>query len=163
MTGKVKLRSKDLNDLVKKLKKLPKDHVDQLFHPEHEAVFKKTDCLTCANCCKTTSPIFTTADIQRISKLFRQKPNQFIDQYLFRDSEGDFVLRSAPCPFLNADNKCFIYEERPSACREYPHTNRKNMQQILGLTVNNAEICPAVTEILNRIIVKKLAQTGEKR
>ena len=36
--------------------------------PCWENEFKKTDCLDCGNCCKTTSPIFTDKDIERISK-----------------------------------------------------------------------------------------------
>jgi Fe-S-cluster containining protein len=31
----------------------------------HDAEFKRTDCLKCANCCKTTGPLFTLADIER--------------------------------------------------------------------------------------------------
>ena len=64
------------------------------------------------------------------------------------DEDDDYVLKSAPCPFLLDDNKCFAYESRPSACREYPHTNRKNMYQILDLTKSNTFICPAVAEIV---------------
>jgi len=152
---KSETRKKQQLALFKNLKRLPKNQVDSIFHQTHNEVFKKIDCLDCANCCKTTSPIFTTTDIQRLSKLFKQKPNSFIDQYLKVDTDGDFVLQSSPCPFLLNDNKCFVYEERPMACREYPHTNRKNMAQILDLTAKNADLCPAVAEILNRIMVKK--------
>jgi Fe-S-cluster containining protein len=63
------------------------------------------------------------------------------------DEEGDWVLKTAPCHFLQDDNKCAIYEVRPLACREYPHTDRKNMQQILNLTLKNTLICPAVSRI----------------
>ena len=63
------------------------------------------------------------------------------------DEEQDYVLTQAPCHFLGPDNKCSIYEHRPLACREYPHTNRKNMHQILNLTEKNTRVCPAVAEI----------------
>ena len=142
-------------DLLKKVKRVPKQHVDELFHTEHAEVFNQINCLECANCCKTTSPIFTTTDISRLSKLFKLKTGEFIDRYLQVDADNDFVLKSSPCPFLMTDNTCFVYNERPMACREYPHTNRKNMYQILDLTEKNAQICPAVTIILNRIMVKK--------
>lgn len=133
--------------------KKPKD-LDQSFHTAHLNVFKKTDCLQCANCCKTTSPIFRDVDVKRISKHLRQKENQFIDSYLFLDNEGDYVLKQSPCSFLGDDNKCTIYEFRPLACREYPHTDRKNMHQILPLTSKNTEICPAVAQIVSEIILK---------
>src|SRR5688572_24873197 len=142
-------------DILKELQRIPKNQLDTAFHEAHDQVFKRFDCLTCANCCKTTGPLFTKTDIERLAKLFKQKVNDFTDQYLRLDEEGDYVLKSVPCPFLLPDNKCFVYAERPMACREYPHTNRKNMQQILKLTVINKDICPAVEQILEQILVKK--------
>lgn len=129
----------------------PKD-LDQKFHSAHEQEFKKMDCLTCANCCKTTSPIFRDADIRRISKHLRMKEGQFITAYLKMDDESDYVLQKSPCHFLGSDNKCDIYEVRPLACREYPHTDRKNMFQILELTEQNTLICPAVSRIVQKIL-----------
>ncbi|SIS77286.1 YkgJ family cysteine cluster protein [Belliella pelovolcani] len=130
-----------------RLKKIKPKVLDQMFEEAHEEKFSKLDCLSCANCCKTTSPIFLQTDIDRLAKVFKMKSSEFIDQYLFRDEEGDYVLHSSPCPFLNDDNTCFVYEVRPKACREYPHTNRKNMHGILNLTLNNTLVCPAVHEI----------------
>ncbi len=45
----------------------------------HDKEFAKTDCLDCGNCCKTTSPIFTEKDIERISKHLKMKVVDFID------------------------------------------------------------------------------------
>ncbi|MBP6091474.1 MAG: YkgJ family cysteine cluster protein [Crocinitomicaceae bacterium] len=112
------------------------------------------DCLSCANCCKTTSPIFRDIDIKRIAKHLRLKENQFIQSYLRMDDEQDYVLQSSPCSFLNDDNTCSIYEFRPLACREYPHTDRKNMYQILDLTLKNTLVCPAVAKISLEIASK---------
>ncbi|MEI6020957.1 MAG: YkgJ family cysteine cluster protein [Bacteroidota bacterium] len=109
------------------------------------------NCLSCANCCKTTSPIFYQQDIERAAKALKIKPGEFIQHYLFMDEEGDFVLNKAPCAFLQADNLCQIYEDRPTACREYPHTNRKKMHQILDITFRNTLVCPAVLEIVERV------------
>lgn len=129
---------------------LPSD-LDSKFHEAHHRVFQKTDCLTCANCCKTTSPIFRMIDIDRISAHLNIKSQELISKYLHLDEEGDYVLNSAPCVFLDDDNYCKIYSVRPKACREYPHTNRKNMYQIMDLTYENTLVCPAVAEIVNSI------------
>lgn len=133
--------------------KKPKD-LDQVFHNLHEKAFQKIDCLKCANCCKTTSPIFRDIDVKRISKALRMKEKNFIDQFLRFDEDKDLVLKQSPCYFLGADNKCDIYEVRPLACREYPHTDRKNMHQILDLTIKNTEICPAVAKVAVEIVNK---------
>jgi Fe-S-cluster containining protein len=130
--------------------KLPKN-LDYIMEELHDAEFKKTDCLQCANCCKTTGPLFTDKDIERIAKHFRLKPQQFINQYLRIDEDNDYVLQQVPCTFLGADNYCSIYEVRPKACQEFPHTNRKKFQQISNLTLKNVAICPAAYNIVEEM------------
>jgi Fe-S-cluster containining protein len=133
------------------LKKKDAREVDAAFHEMHDEVFAEIDCLTCANCCKTTSPIFYQADIERAAKAVRLKPGDFIEKYLRIDEDKDYVLQSAPCPFLGPDNYCSIYNDRPKACREYPHTDRKKMVQIMELTAKNTQVCPAVFEMVERL------------
>lgn len=134
-----------------KLKKKTPKNLDYVMQELHDAEFRKTDCLKCANCCKTTSPLFTHADIERISKHLRQKPQQFIDQYLCIDEDKDYVLQRVSCTFLDSDNTCFIYNVRPKACREFPHTDRKKFQQISDLTLQNVAICPAAFNIVEEM------------
>ena len=126
---------KFLNKL--RLKK-PKN-LDEKFHQFHDEVFERTDCLACANCCKTTSPIFTDTDIDRIAN------------HLHVDEDNHYVLNKSPCVFLDAENYCGIYAVRPRACAEYPHTNRRRMVQLLNLTAENTRICPAVFEIVEKL------------
>jgi Fe-S-cluster containining protein len=137
--------------VIKHLKTLQSSNADRLMQATHEEVFEQFDCLTCANCCKTTSPIFTDRDIDRISRKLRLKPGAFIETYLIMDSDNHFVLKSTPCFFLAADNTCVIYNDRPQACRTYPHTDRKRVQQISELTLKNTYVCPAVQLILENI------------
>jgi uncharacterized protein len=146
-----KNKSEENKKFLQRLKKQDPRKVDRIFHDLHEEVFAETDCLTCANCCKTTSPIFYQTDIDRASKFLRMKPGDFIGKYLRIDEDKDFVLKSSPCAFLGSDNYCSIYEGRPKACREYPHTDRKKMMQILDLTYRNTLVCPAVLEIVERL------------
>ncbi len=136
---------------LERLKKHDSRKVDGAFHEAHDEVFAAMDCLTCANCCKTTSPIFYQTDVERASKFLRMKPGDFIGSYLRVDEDKDFVLKSAPCAFLGEDNYCSIYAARPKACREYPHTNRKKMVQIMDLTHRNTLVCPAVLEMVERM------------
>jgi hypothetical protein len=118
----------------------------------HDDEFAKTDCLTCANCCKTSSPIFTEKDVSRIAKHFRMKEVNFISQYLQRDEDDFMVLKQAPCSFLDEnDNTCTIYDVRPKACAEYPHTNRRKFIQLTNLTLKNTEVCPAVFNIVEEL------------
>jgi uncharacterized protein len=133
------------------LKKHPPRDLDQQFQALHDEAFEKIDCLTCANCCKTTGPLFTQKDIERLSSHFRVRPAEFIARYLRVDEDNDYVLQSVPCPFLGADNYCSVYEQRPNACREYPHTNQRKMHTIFKETLNNVAVCPAVFEIVEKL------------
>jgi Fe-S-cluster containining protein len=150
-----KLKEKASNEeaankaFLKKLKRLKnKRKLDDLIHQLHDEAFEEIDCLECANCCKSISPIIYEKDIHRISKYLKIKPSEFTEQYLTVDEDGDYIFKQTPCPFLLPDNYCSIYSLRPRSCREYPHTDRKNMQQILDLTLKNTFICPAVYRIV---------------
>lgn len=134
-----------------KLKLRKPKNLDELFQQAHVNAFNEIDCLACANCCKTTSPIFYPTDIDRASRALRIKPGDFIEKYLRIDEDKDYVLKVSPCPFLAPDNYCTIYEDRPKACREYPHTDRKRIIQLLDLTYRNTLVCPAVLQITEEV------------
>lgn len=104
---------KAYQDFLSRLKKKPPKNLDYLVQETHEEVFEETDCLKCANCCKTTGPLFTERDIERISKHFRMKVADFEAKYLRVDEDGDKVLQTLPCSFLDSENYCLIYEVRP--------------------------------------------------
>lgn len=148
---KAKVNHKAHKKFFAKLKKKPPKKLDALMQELHDDEFTRTDCLECANCCKTTGPLFTDRDIERLSKLFKMKQQQFIETYLRLDEENDYVLQSVPCPFLGADNYCSVYDHRPKACREFPHTNRKKFHQISNLTLKNVAICPAAYNIVEEM------------
>lgn len=131
-----------------KLKQRPPKQLDGVTAALHEEVFEEIDCLECANCCRTTSPIVRDIDIDRLARHLRLRPAELIEQYMLLDHEGDYVMNAAPCPFLGDDNYCSVYEARPKACREYPHTDRKNFHQILNLTLKNTLICPAALRVV---------------
>jgi Fe-S-cluster containining protein len=125
--------------------------LDEVVHTLHEEVFEEIDCLDCANCCKSISPMITLRDIERLAKRLRMKPAAVVDQYMELDNEGDYVFRETPCPFLMPDNYCMVYTDRPKACREYPHTDRRKFYQLRNLTLKNTEVCPAVFLVLERL------------
>lgn len=125
--------------------------MDSAIHSLHNTFSEKYNCLQCANCCQTLGPRITEKDIDKIAKALRCKPSEIMEKYIMKDEDNDFVFKSMPCPFLMPDNYCQIYESRPKACKEYPHTNRKNFYQIYTLSVKNASTCPIVYEILEHI------------
>ncbi|WP_024785494.1 YkgJ family cysteine cluster protein [Streptococcus mutans] len=137
-------KQKEHRKFLATLKKKAPKNLDKIVQEVHTEVFKEIDCTKCANCCKILGPLFTEADISRIAKHFRMRLPVFEDMYLRVDEDNDKVFKSMPCPFLGEDNLCSIYDIRPKACREFPHTDRKKIYQINHLTIQNTLICPAV-------------------
>ena len=142
---------KETRQFFKNISKKKMRELDDTIHALHEEVFDEIDCLQCANCCRSLGPRLTDRDIERIAAALRIKQQEVIARYLRIDEDNDYVFKEMPCPFLCNDNYCSIYENRPKACREYPHTDRKKFYQIHALTIRNAQTCPAVFEILERL------------
>ncbi len=146
-----KNKKKANKKLVQKLKQVKPSLLDSVARDAHDEVFDEIDCLKCANCCRTTSPGMSERDVDRLASHLKLRPAQVIEKYMQLDADGEYVFRSAPCPFLGDDNYCSVYESRPKACREYPHTNRKRFGQLLNLSLKNTEICPAVVKVFDRL------------
>lgn len=117
----------------------------------HDEAFTKVNCLECANCCRNYSPRFKTPDIKRISRHLGMKESAFIETYLRLDEDGDYVVRSSPCPFLGSDNFCGIYDVRPSDCARYPYTDEDVLFKRPQLTLKNSTVCPAVYYVLEKL------------
>lgn len=143
-----KSTQKDHQKVFNQLQQFSNNDVNELFHTAHEQVFQEINCLDCANCCSTTPALISERDAKRISKHLKISISNFYSTYIIKDEDGDQVFKKTPCVFLGTDNFCSIYEVRPEACREYPHTDHPKMKQILDITFKNREICPAVYDIV---------------
>ncbi len=138
-------------DFFKQLKRKKNVKLDTIVSGIHDEVFEKINCLACANCCKTLGPRITDTDIQRLAKALKMKPGKVIDTYLKIDEDNDYVFKSMPCPFLMADNYCMVYDSRPKACKDYPHTNRKRFEQAFQVTIKNSYTCPAAYLVVEEL------------
>jgi Fe-S-cluster containining protein len=148
---RAKETQKETQKYFQRLKKRVPKKLDEQVSAIHDEVFANTDCLTCANCCKTTGPMFTPKDVERIAKYLKMSLYDFESQYLTTDEDNHQVLQQLPCSFLGADNHCSIYDVRPKACREFPHTDRKKFHQLTELTLKNVAVCPAAFDIVEKM------------
>ena len=80
------------------------------------------------------------------------KESDFIDTYLKVDEEGDFVVKSTPCPFLGADNYCSIYDQRPSDCHRFPYTDEDVFIKRPAITLKNSTFCPITYFVVEKLI-----------
>lgn len=151
---KALVKQKEYKKFLDGFKKKPPKNLDYVVQETHDEVFEKIDCMDCGNCCRTTGPMYTDKDIERISKHLKMKSADFEAQFLRVDEDKDIVLKELPCYFLNEDNSCSIYDVRPKACREYPHTDRKKIFQITDIMIKNTEVCPAALDFVEKLMVK---------
>jgi Fe-S-cluster containining protein len=109
----------------------------------------KTDCMDCANCCKTMSPTYSRRDIVRISKFLNMTGAAFREKWLFRDRAGDWLNKKTPCQFLDLKtNLCGIYEVRPRDCAGFPHHGTKKIAEYGHVFRQNIEFCPATYRLV---------------
>ena len=148
-------RQKEYRRFLEKAGKAPlRNEVLDLLPEVHAEAFRRIDCLQCANCCKKYSPRFKTPDIKRIARHLKMRESEFIERYLRLDEDGDYVVKSTPCPFLGADNRCSIYSVRPSDCERFPYTDEDVLVRRAALTQKNSTFCPIVYYVLERLIAQ---------
>jgi len=116
-----------------------------------QKAFETVKCLDCANCCKNLGPALLPTDLPRMAAGLQISVTALLKKYILMDEDGDFTVNALPCPFLGEDLYCKIYEFRPRSCREYPHTADRNFKKLTNLHLNNAETCPAVQLVLDKI------------
>jgi len=131
------------------LKGLAIEELDTLVHRIYEEVASQIDCQACGNCCKNMRPALDQKDMKRLASHFSMSRDEFKAEYLVKDSEGEFVVRKKPCPFLSG-NLCSVYQDRPEACRSYPHLHKKELVFRLMGVVSNCSVCPIVFNVYER-------------
>lgn len=146
-----KLSKKENKKFLDKLKKVRPADLDVLTNNFHDEAFRFIDCLKCANCCITTGPLLKNKDITLLAKHFKQKESVFAATFVRIDEDGDYVFKSMPCPFLKNDNYCSVYNSRPNACRDYPHTQQRDIASKIPITYLNSIICPAVAIVIEKL------------
>jgi len=88
--------------------------------------------ISCWNkCCHGADVIVTPMDMLRLSRHFGIRPIEFLDSYCYQaqwERAGLPVAKlrmtgedgSGPCPFVEDEAGCTVYENRPVTCRYYP-------------------------------------------
>ena len=136
---------------------------DEVASELHQQAFQIVDCTRCANCCKTLNIKFSDEDIERIAAHLDVPTAEFIERYLEAGEDyGPYKARQKPCPFLGEDDRCTIYEVRPTVCREYPHTDKDGFTfRTMGIA-NNALVCPAVFWIVEQMKRRALGRSARR-
>ena len=130
----------------------PKD-LDSIAEQIDKQVWTETNCLSCANCCKTMTPTYTFQDMKRIAAHFNMRIKDFKVKWLYFDKKSkDWMNVSTPCQFLDKKtNRCTIYELRPADCAGFPHLTKKKMTDYIHVHKKNIEYCPATYKMVEKL------------
>lgn len=136
-----------------KIEKNPPHLLDVMVEQIDKEVWLETNCLSCANCCKTMTPTFTPKDIKRIAAHFEIKPIEFKRKWLYQHGKDpDWINTSMPCQFLNKQNNmCSIYEVRPADCAGFPHLTKQKMPTYMHVHKQNLTFCPATYKMVEKL------------
>jgi uncharacterized protein len=159
--AKLRMRKVAYKRFLTRLEKKPVRGLQSLIVQAEKEVWAQTDCLSCANCCKTMTPTYTPSDLKRISRHFGLTVTDFKKKWLVQERGGDrdWINRSTPCQFLDTQtNKCSIYAIRPQDCSGFPHLGKK-FADYAHVHKQNVDSCPATFFLVEKMI-DQLAARG---
>ncbi|MGE5106346.1 MAG: YkgJ family cysteine cluster protein [Sphingobacteriales bacterium] len=149
---KVKKYRNSYRRFLTRMENKPVRGLDKLAEAADKEVWKETDCLGCANCCKTMTPTYTLADIKRISTHLDMGVDEFKKKWLYKDRGGDWMNIKTPCQFLDLKtNMCNIYDVRPADCAGFPHHTKKHFKDWVHVYKQNVEYCPATFKLVEKM------------
>ena len=132
------------------------DELDAQFSELHRELFAGYDCYKCSNCCKSHSIILDKDEVKRISAFLGLTESAFIGEYLMNantEDEKPYRFKAVPCAFLSDDGRCRIQDYKPDVCTGFPYTDQPDRLSSMYGIIGNAEVCPVVFEILERLKV----------
>jgi len=133
--------------------KLADDELDQVVFELTRRIWAGIDCTACANCCKTVRPTLDDADVEKLARRLKMRPEELVKTFLVpNDSDGEnrWQTRSAPCPFLE-NNHCGVYDDRPADCRGYPYLYEPDFVYRTIAMIERTPTCPIVFEVMEAL------------
>ncbi len=128
---------------------LASEEIDKVVFQIAEQVWKRVDCTACGNCCREVATTMNEKEVGRLAMHLRVSNEEFTSKYLEPaepSDENPWVTRKQPCPFLK-DNRCTVYDSRPSNCRDYPYLHKPDFTARTLSMLGRLSECPAAFEV----------------
>ncbi len=126
---------------------LSTEKTDEIVQAVTDEVWQQIDCTKCANCCKTLPVVVDNSDIKRLAARLGVSQRQFTEKYVVNGEFGEKQFASTPCAFLGSDNRCTVYEDRPTACKDFPYLHAKHFTSRSIMMISNTSSCPIVFNV----------------
>ncbi|MGC4123108.1 MAG: YkgJ family cysteine cluster protein [Myxococcales bacterium] len=126
------------------------EELDERFHRLHTELAAQIDCTECAQCCSEFQTAVDEDEQLKMARKLGQTAEEFAAAHMEPARLPTDLVVKAPCPMLEG-KRCAIYDQRPEECRSYPHLHKPEMWSRLLGVVSNAETCPIVFNVVERL------------
>jgi Fe-S-cluster containining protein len=131
------------------LKHQPSAYVDNCVVTLNEKIAPQIDCTQCGNCCKTLMIQVESAEIETVSRHLHMPVDQFKEKYI-EEGSSQMIVNAIPCHFLK-DNKCSIYINRFSSCREFPALHIPGFTSRIFTLFMHYDRCPIIFNVVEAL------------
>lgn len=108
------------------------------------------DCTQCGNCCKSFMINVDEHEADKVSNALNISRSDFDKTYIEKGMNDMMIINTIPCSFLK-ENRCSIYENRFSGCREFPALHLPDIQKRLFIIFHNYERCPIIFTVIEEL------------
>lgn len=125
---------------------------EQEFGEVAAGVEQQIDCTQCANCCREMDVEVSAAEVTAIAAHLGMRVEDALRLYTTFDphaQERTLAKKDGACVFLDG-KLCIVYEARPRACREFPHTHPPGVSlgSRMSSVCRHASVCPILYNAL---------------
>lgn len=125
--------------------------IDALVFALNRKYEAEIDCMNCGNCCRSLMINLEKGDTERLAAHLQMSDGDFKHQYVECSASGDIeIMNTIPCHFLS-ENKCTVYEARPTECREFPGLHRENFIGRSFATFMHYDRCPIIRNVIEEL------------
>lgn len=132
------------------LKNLNSSELDTEVLELEKEITPQIDCKTCGNCCKSLMINVDEDEAKKASIFLNKTRDEFDDLYISKSESGKMVINAIPCHFLD-ENKCTIYENRFSSCKEFPSLHLPFVQRRLFTIFMHYQRCPIIFNVMEEL------------
>lgn len=92
----------------------------------------------------------TEENISPVAEKLNVSTADFKNKYVEESLQGQMIMNTIPCHFLN-ENRCSVYAERFTECRDFPHLHKNNFKGRLFGTLIHYAMCPIVFNVVEEL------------
>ncbi len=148
------LEKEEENDyFLRSLKNRDTEELDVIVHSIYDKISGGIDCTSCGNCCKSLVINVKQEEIAPLAAHLNLSVDETKEKYIEESQQGNCFINTIPCHFL-ADNKCTIYEQRFTECRDFPHLHKPGFKARLSGTLMHYGRCPIIYNVIEEVKVR---------